>query len=71
MEILIWAGSGLTMLGVLGLGLCAFLALRVKRSGQSEAAVKAALQKVIALNLAALFVSAIGLMAVITGIFLA
>ncbi len=58
------------MLGVLGLALCVVLAVRAKRSGQSDAAIKQALQRVVALNLAALLLSALGLGAVIVGIIL-
>ena len=68
MEILIWIGAGLTLLGVLGLLLCVLLALRAKRSSLGEEAIKSALQKVVALNLGALLLSGLGLMAVVTGI---
>ena len=70
MEILIWIGAGLTLLGVFGLLLCVLLALRAKRSPLGEEAIKSALQKVVALNLGALLLSGLGLMAVVTGIFL-
>ncbi len=70
MGAVIWIGAGLTMLGVLGLALCVVLAVRAKRSVQSDAAIKQALQKVVALNLAALLLSALGLGAVIVGIIL-
>ena len=70
MEILIWIGAGLTLLGVLGLLLCVLLALRAKRSSLGEEAIKSALQKVVAMNLGALLLSGLGLMAVVTGIFL-
>ncbi len=71
MDILIWIGAGLTLLGVLGLVWCIVLALRARKSGLPEAEMKAALQKVVALNLAALAVSGIGLMAVVVGVILA
>ncbi len=70
MAIMIWIGTGLTLLGVLGLGLCVMLALRAKRSGLDDAALKLSLQKVVALNLGALLLSGLGLMAVIVGIIL-
>ncbi len=70
MAIMIWIGTGLTLLGVLGLGLCVVLALRAKRSGLDDAALKLSLQKVVALNLGALLLSGLGLMAVIVGIIL-
>lgn len=70
MQTVIWIGAGLTLLGVVGLLACVVMALRAKRSGLDDAAMKAALQRVVVLNLAALAVSALGLMAVVTGIFL-
>lgn len=71
MEILIWIGTGLTLLGVAGLIGCIVLALRAKRSGLDDAAMKAVLQRVVVLNMGALAVSGLGLMAVVTGIILA
>jgi hypothetical protein len=70
MELLVWIGAGLTLLGLLGLVWCIVLAIRARRSGLSEDEMRARLQRVVALNLGALAVSALGLMAVIVGIFL-
>ena len=70
MEILIWLGAGLTLLGVLGLIWCIVLAMRAHKSGLPDDQVKAALQRVVALNLGALAVSAIGLMMVVMGVIL-
>jgi hypothetical protein len=70
MEYLIWGGAALSMLGVIGLIWCILLALQAKRSGLPDDQMKARLQKVVALNLGALAISAIGLMAVVIGIIL-
>ena len=70
METLVWAGAAITLLGVLGLVWCIVTVMRARRAGLDDEALKARLQKVVALNLAALFVSAIGLMMVIVGVFL-
>jgi hypothetical protein len=70
MDVVIWGGAGLTVLGVLGLVWCIVLALQARRAGLPEAEVKARLQRVVTLNLAALAVSALGLMAVVTGVIL-
>lgn len=70
MEILVWIGAGLTLVGLLGLVWCIVLAIRARRSGLSDDEVRVRLQRVVALNLGALAVSALGLMAVIVGIFL-
>lgn len=70
METLVWAGAAITLLGVAGLVWCIVTVVRARRAGLDDAALKARLQRVVALNLGALFVSAIGLMMVIVGIFL-
>ncbi|WP_434621020.1 hypothetical protein [Tabrizicola sp. M-4] len=71
MEYLIWGGAALSMLGVFGLIWCIAIALKAKRSGLPDDQMKARLQKVVALNLAALAVSGLGLMLVVVGIILA
>ena len=71
MAMVIWIGAALTLAGVAGLVWCIVLALRAKRSGLADAAMKAALQRVVALNLGALAISGLGLMLVVVGVILA
>jgi hypothetical protein len=70
MEFVIWGGAALSLLGVFGLIGCIVLAMKARRSSLSEDEMRARLQKVVVLNMGALAVSAIGLMAVIVGIIL-
>ena len=70
MEYLIWGGAALSMLGVIGLIWCILLALQAKRSGLPDDQMKARLQNVVALNLGALALSALGLMAVVVALIL-
>lgn len=70
MEYLLIGGIALTLAGVALLLWCVFLAIRAKRSGLPDAQMKAALQKVVAFNLGALAISALGLMAVVVGLIL-
>lgn len=70
MEWLVWVGIGLTLLGVVGLGRCVQLAARVRRAKMPEAEARATLQRVVALNMGALGLSALGLASVVTGIML-
>lgn len=70
MEYMIWGGAALTMVGVAGLLWCVVLGIRARRSGLPDAEMKQRLQGVVALNLGALAISALGLMAVIFGIIL-
>ncbi|MFN3844674.1 MAG: hypothetical protein ACK4RZ_02490 [Paracoccaceae bacterium] len=70
MDMLIWGGAGLTMIGVLALVWCIILAVRARKSDLPEDQIKAQLQRVVVLNLGALAISALGLMAVVVGIIL-
>lgn len=71
MEWMIWIGAGLTILGVAGLVYCILLALKAKKANLPDDAMRAALQKAVVLNMAALAVSGIGLMFVVFGVMLA
>ncbi len=70
MEILIWIGSILSLLGLVGLLWCIKTVLRAKKAAVSDEELRMGLQKVVPFNMAALFLSAIGLMLVILGIML-
>ena len=67
---LIWIGTLVTLLGLAGLIWCIVTVQRARRAGLDEEAMKSRLQKVVALNMGALFLSAIGLMMVVVGILL-
>ena len=71
MQALIWVGVVLTLLGLAGLIWCILVAMRAKREGLEGDALKARMQKVVAVNMGALGLSTIGLMCVIMGIALA
>lgn len=71
MEWLVWTGAAVTLFGVALLMFCILKVLSARRAGLDDAALKARLQSVVALNLAALAISAIGLMCVIMGLVLA
>ncbi|KEO56111.1 hypothetical protein [Thioclava pacifica] len=70
MEFLIWAGAGVSVLGLIGILYCIVAVAKAKRAGLPDDALRARLQKVVVLNMGALFVSVIGLMMVVVGIFL-
>ena len=71
MEILIWIGAGLTVLGLCGLIWCILRALAARRAGLSDDAMRIALHRVVVLNMGALAVSALGLVMVVAGVVLA
>lgn len=67
-DVLIWAGSLITLAGVIGLVAVVVFVLRQRRAGLDDAALRKALQKGVVWNMAALFCSVIGLMLVVFGI---
>ncbi len=70
MQSLIWIGAAVTLLGLAGLIWCILKVQGARRKGLPDDALKTELQKVVALNLGALLLSAIGLMMVVVGILL-
>ncbi|PRY21559.1 hypothetical protein CLV78_109172 [Aliiruegeria haliotis] len=70
MDLLIWIGASVSILGLIGLVWCMLDVVRARREGLDDDAMRQRLQKAVTWNLAALFVSAFGLMMVIVGIFL-
>ena len=70
MDLLIWIGSILSILGLIGLVWCIKTVLKAKKLATSDEELRSSLQKVVPFNMAALFLSAIGLMLVILGIML-
>jgi hypothetical protein len=70
MDILIWIGAGVTLLGVAGLVWCIVTVASARKAGLSDDELRARLQKVVALNIGAVLLSGLGLMLVILGIFL-
>jgi hypothetical protein len=70
MQAMIWVGAVMTLLGVAGLGYCVLRAIRARRAGLDDGTMRAELQRVVVINLAALGVSALGLAVVVAGILL-
>lgn len=70
MQALIWIGAFVSLAGIAGLGYCVFRAMKARRAGLSDDAMRAELQRVVVINMAALGVSALGLMMVVMGILL-
>jgi len=70
MDIVIASGAALSLIGLIGLIWCIVSGIRVRRAGLDDGAMRARLQKLVAVNLGALMVSVLGLMVVVVGIFL-
>lgn len=69
-EIVIWGGTALSVLGLLGLAWCIITVIRAKRRNLPDDEMRAVLQRVLPLNLGALLLSVLGLMLVATGVFM-
>jgi len=67
---LVWSGAGLSVLGLFGLIWCITKVWRARRAQFDEDTMRALLQRIVPINLGALFVSVLGLILVILGIFL-
>lgn len=70
MTALIWGGAALTLLGVAGLLACILVVVRARKAGLADQELRATLSRVVVWNMAALALSALGLMAVVTGVIL-
>lgn len=70
MAVLIWVGAVMTLAGLAGIVWCIVAVSRARKAGLDDAALKAVLQKVVAVNLGAFGVSALGLGAVVAGLVL-
>ena len=68
MQWMIWAGALMSAIGLLGLLLSIVKVAKARKAGLSDEELRAAVQKVVPLNLGALFLSVIGLMVVMVGI---
>jgi hypothetical protein len=70
-DILIWGGAFLSLVGLVGLIWCIVFVARARRAKLSEQELRDRLRKALPLNLGSLFVSVLGLMLIVIGIFLA
>ncbi|MCB6177544.1 hypothetical protein LHP98_05295 [Rhodobacter sp. Har01] len=70
MQAMVWAGTLVSLFGMAGLVYCVLRALRARRAGLPDEAMRAELQQVVVINFGALALSAAGLMLVVLGIFL-
>ncbi|RVT85926.1 hypothetical protein DXV76_05865 [Rhodobacteraceae bacterium CCMM004] len=70
MAALIWIGTAVSLAGLAGLVGCILAALKARRAGLDDAAMRARLQRLVAWNMGALGLSVLGLMLVVVGLFL-
>ncbi len=70
MDFLIWVGAVVSFSGLVGLIWCIIKARQAKNAASSDEELNATIRKLIPWNMGALFLSTIGLIIVILGIFL-
>ncbi|RNF33829.1 hypothetical protein A7A09_014370 [Paracoccus methylarcula] len=69
-DMLVWGGAALTLLGLAALLWCIVTVIRIRRARLDENAFRARMQGILAVNMGALVISALGLMTVVLGIML-
>ena len=69
-DAMIWIGTALSLAGLAGLVWCILRVARARRAGLSDEELRAAVARVLPLNMGALFLSVIGLMLVVVGVML-
>lgn len=70
MEVVVWIGAALTLLGLVGIIVSIIGVTKARRAGVSDEELRMRLSKILPINLGALFLSMLGLMAVVIGIML-
>ena len=70
MEIVVWIGAALSVVGLCGIVYSIVAVTRAKRANLTDEELRARISKVLPVNLGALLVSVIGLMAVVIGVLL-
>ncbi len=70
MEWLVWIGALVSLIGLAGLVWSIVKVQRARRAKLDDEALRAEVQKALPINLGSLFLSVIGLMLVILGVFL-
>ncbi len=68
MGALILIGTGVSCVGLMGIFYCIWVAYTVRRDQLPEDETRSRLQRLVAINMVALFLSVIGLMLVVVGI---
>ena len=69
-DVIIWSGAAVSVIGLAGLIWSIIRVMRARKTASDDDALRAEIQKALPINLGALFLSVIGLMMVIVGVFL-
>lgn len=69
-DVMIWGGAVLSLIGLAGIIWCIFRVARARRAGLDDETLRKRISAVLPVNMAALFLSVIGLMLVVFGVML-
>lgn len=69
-ELIVWSGAGFALLGLIGLIWCIITVWRARQAQLPDDEMRAVMARVLPRNLGALFISVLGLMLVVVGVFL-
>ena len=67
---IVWTGTGFALLGLIGLIWCIITVWRARRAALPDEDMRAVMARVLPRNLGALFISILGLMLVVLGVFM-
>ncbi len=68
MDVLIWIGTAVALLGLVGIVWSGVITFQARRAGLDDAALRARLQRALPINLGALLLSVLGCLLVILGV---
>lgn len=70
MDLVIWGGAVVSLIGVIGIVYCIIMVFKAKRANLPDEEMQSRLKGLVLVNMIALFISVIGLMIVVVGIIL-
>lgn len=71
MDWLVWIGTALAVLGLVGILYSCYLVQSARRENLADEALRARMTKILPINIGSLFVAILGLMTVVVGVMLA
>ena len=70
MDLLVWIGAAISALGLDGIIYSIFAVAKARNAGLADDELRARISRILPINLGSLFLSVIGLMMVVVGVFL-
>ncbi|RYG91710.1 hypothetical protein EU803_04405 [Loktanella sp. IMCC34160] len=70
MELLVWIGAGISVIGLIGIVWSIFAVARARKAGLDDDALRARMSRILPINIGALLLSILGLLLVLVGVIL-